>query len=75
MSYAARMGTFNTFTWTFAYNYYDVYIRNAKGERELISKEYDPYKDGNSEYLDLDNPKYKAKTHPGISVKHKLNAL
>jgi hypothetical protein len=75
MSYAARLGQFNTFTWTFTYNYYDVYIRNGKGERELISKEYDPYKDGNTEYLDLDKPKYKQKDNPGFSSKQKLNQL
>lgn len=75
MSYAARMGQFNTFTWTFTYNYYDVYIRNGKGERELISKEYDPTKDGHIEYLDLDNPKYSSKVNPGISSKQKTNEL
>ena len=75
MSYAARMGSFNTFTWSFVYNYYDVYIRNGNGERELISKEYDPYKDGNSEFLDLDDSKYSSKTHPGISSKVKINKL
>lgn len=72
MSYAARLGQFNTFTWTFSYNYYDVYIRNGNGERELISKEYDPYKDGITEYLDLDNPKYSQKQNPGFSSKKKL---
>lgn len=75
MSYAARLGQFNTFTWTFAYNYFDVYIRNGNGERELVSKEYDPYKDGKTEYLDLDNPKYKTKVNPGFSSKQKTNAL
>lgn len=75
MSYAARMGSFNTFTWAFTYNYYDVYVRNAKGERELISKEYDPYIDGTTEYLDLDNPKYAAKVHPGISTKENIKQL
>lgn len=75
MSYAARLGQFNTFTWSFSYNYYDVYIRNANGERELISKEYDPVQDGIDEILDLDNPKYKQKTHQGISTKQKINAL
>lgn len=75
MSYAARMGQFNTFTWSFVYNYYDVYIRNGKGEKELISHEYDPNKDGVTEILDLDNPKYEKKIHPGLSAKQKTNVL
>ena len=75
MSYAARFGQFNTFTWTFSYNYYDVYIRNGKGERELISKEYDPYQDGTTEYLDLDDEKYKQKVNPGFSSKQKTDLL
>ena len=75
MSYASRLGQFNTFTWTFSYNYFDVYIRNGNGERELVSKEYDPYKDGKTEYLDLDNPKYISKVNPGFSTKQKLNEL
>lgn len=75
MSYAARMGQFNTFTWSFVYNYYDVYIRNGKGERELVSREYDPNKDGITEVLDLEKPKYENKVHPGISAKKKVNAL
>ena len=75
MSYAARMGQFNTFTWSFVYNYYDVYVRNGQGERELISHEYDPNKDGVTEFLDLDTPKYANKIHPGISTKQKTNAL
>lgn len=72
MSYAARMGTYNTFTWTMQYNYYDVYIRNYNGERILISKEYDPYRDGHDEYLDPDNPKYKNKIYPAISTKRSM---
>ena len=75
MSYAARMGQFNTFTWSFVYNYYDVYVRNGKGERELISHEYDPNKDGVTEFLDLETPKYENKIHPSISTKQKTNAL
>ena len=75
MSYAARLGQFNTFTWSFTYNYFDVYIRNGNGERELVSKEYDPYKDGTTEYLDLSNPKYLTKQNPGFSTKSKLNQL
>lgn len=75
MSYAARMGQFNTFTWDFKYNYYDVYIRGENGDRELISKQYDPNIDGVIEILDLDEPKYKQKANPGISTKQRLNEL
>ena len=41
---------------------------------ERIS-EYDPNKDGVTEFLDLDTPKYANKIHPGISTKQKTNAL
>ena len=75
MSYAARMGQFNTFTWTFKYNYYDVYMRGEDGDRVLISKQYDPNIDGIIEYLDLDNDKYSQKQHPGISSKQKVQEL
>lgn len=75
MSYAARLGQFNTFTWDFRYNYYDVYVRGENGDRVLISKQYDPNIDGKIEILDLDTPKYKHKTHPGISAKQKTNEL
>ena len=75
MSYAARMGQFNTFTWTFKYNYYDVYMRGEDGDRVLISKQYDPNIDGIIEYLDLDNDKYSQKQHPGISSKQILQEL
>ncbi len=75
MSYAARLGQFNTFTWTFQYNYYDVYVRNGDGSRELISKEYDPYKDGHTEYLDPDAPKYKQRRLPPISTKANLRNI
>ena len=77
MSYAARLGTFNTFTWSFNYNYYDVYMRNERGQRIQVSREYDPYKDGKTEILDLTNPKYQQheKIHPGISTKTNLNKL
>lgn len=75
MSYAARMGQFNTFTWQFKYNYYDVYLRGENGDRELISKQYDPNTDGVLEMLDLENEKYSAKQHPGISTKQKIAQL
>ena len=37
LSYAARLGQFNTFTVTYHYNYFDIYYRNDKGTRELLS--------------------------------------
>ena len=77
MSYAARLGQFNTFTWSFKYNYYDVYMKNEKGVRQQISHEYDPNKDGIIEILDLDNPKYTQheNIHPGISAKTNMRKL
>lgn len=75
MSYASRMGQFNTFQWGFRYNYYDVYVRGEDGDRVLISKQYDPNVDGIIEYLDLDDEKYSQKQHPGISSKQKTSEL
>lgn len=37
LSYAARPGTFNTFTWEFSYNYFDIWYRNPDGRRVKIS--------------------------------------
>ena len=37
LSYAARPGTFNTFTWTFAYNYFDIYYRDVDGIRSKMN--------------------------------------
>ena len=34
LSYAARPGSFNTFTWTFSYNYFDIWYRDNTGERK-----------------------------------------
>lgn len=75
MSYAARLGSFNTFTWTFNYNYYDVFMRDEKGKRIQVSREYDPQQDGIIEHLDLDAPKYEQKVHPGISTKTNIRKL
>ena len=33
LSYAAKPGTFNTFTWGFRYNYFDIYYRDSSGNR------------------------------------------
>jgi len=37
LSYAARPGSFNTFTWTFAYNYFDIYYRDENGNRKKMN--------------------------------------
>ena len=37
LSYAARPGTFNTFTWTFSYNYFDIYYRDPEGVRSKLN--------------------------------------
>ena len=31
LSYAAKPGSFNTFTWSFKYNYFDIYYRDESG--------------------------------------------
>lgn len=41
LSYAARPGTFNTFTWTFAYNYFDIWYRDPSNKRVKLST--DPF--------------------------------
>ena len=41
LSYAARPGTFNTFTWEFGYNYFDIWYRSDKTHREKISTDAD----------------------------------
>lgn len=42
LSYAARPGTFNTFTWEFAYNYFDIWYRDDNtGRREKLSTSKD----------------------------------
>lgn len=33
LSYAAKPGSFNTFTWGFKYNYFDIYYRDNSGNR------------------------------------------
>lgn len=37
MSYSARPGTFNTFTWGFQYNYFDIYYRDEDGKRKKMN--------------------------------------
>ena len=40
LSYAAKPGSFNTFTWSFKYNYFDIYYRDNSGNR--IKMNLDP---------------------------------
>jgi hypothetical protein len=48
LSYSARPGTFNTFTWQFAYNDFDIWYRHPDGHRVKISSE-----DGMTGYLPI----------------------
>ena len=57
LQYSAQLGNFNTFTCSFAYNFYDVYLSDDTG-RHLISTDYIIQKDAQKEYLDSDNKKY-----------------
>lgn len=41
LSYAARPGQFNTFTWEFNYNYFDIWYRDERGLREKLSTSKD----------------------------------
>lgn len=42
LSYQARPGTFNTFTWEFAYNYFDIWYKDDNtGRREKLSTSKD----------------------------------
>ena len=36
LSYAAKPGSFNTFTWGFKYNYFDIYYRDDSGNRVKV---------------------------------------
>lgn len=46
-SYAARLGNFTTYSVTFAYNYYDVYVSDGEnyGDRTKVSEQIDPMYD------------------------------
>lgn len=41
LSYSARPGTFNTFTWEFEFNYFDIWYRSDKTHREKLSTDAD----------------------------------
>ena len=72
LSYAARLGQFNTFTWSFNYNYYEVWSVNSEGKRELITTDFDPQLDFQQKYLDSDSYEYKQRPpgHEPISTKN-----
>lgn len=36
LSYSARPGSFNTFTWTFAYNYFEIWYRDTQNKRTKL---------------------------------------
>lgn len=46
-SYAARLGNFTTYSVTFQYNYYDVYVSSGEnyGDRTRVSQQIDPMYD------------------------------
>lgn len=73
MSYSARLGTFNTFTWTFRYNYYDVWVRDNSGIKTLISKEYDPYVDSDNSFINTNQPKYMNMLEPHAPISTPIN--
>lgn len=39
LSYAARIGSFNTFTWNFSYNYLSIWYRKPDGTRVLLNND------------------------------------
>lgn len=41
LSYAAKPGSFNTFTWGFKYNYFDIYYRDEHGNRVKMNLDPD----------------------------------
>ena len=41
LSYSARPGSFNTFTWSFQYNYFDIWYRDNTGERRALTTGFD----------------------------------
>lgn len=75
LSYSARLGTFNTFTWQFSYNFYDVWSTDGKGARTKLNDIFIPQYDGPHEYMDTDKPKYQQKASKPISTKSRLREL
>lgn len=79
LSYAARLGQFNTFTWSFNYNYYEVWAVNGEGGMTLITTDFVPQKDFVPQYVDSDNEEYQKRPagHKPVSTKEnsKKNAF
>ena len=75
LSYAARLGQFNTFTWQFSYNFYDIWTTDGDGHRTKINDIYVPQYDGPHEFLDSDSEKYNDRKSRPISTKTRLREL
>ena len=67
LQYNQTVGNFNTFSMSFTYNYYDVYLVNANGKRELIASDFQPQMDFPQEHLDGSDEKYKKMKHQPLS--------
>lgn len=50
LSYAARPGSFNTFTWEFTYNYFEIWYRDIEGKRKCLNINKD---DGMNKHVGL----------------------
>ena len=75
LSYAARLGSFNTFTWQFSYNFYDIWSTDSEGRRKKLSDIYVPQYDGPKEIIDTDAPQYQQMRSQPISTKSRLREL
>lgn len=58
LQYSASLGNFNTFSMTFAYNYYDVFAMDAEGRRVKVTTEMDPQIDFSKEILNTEKEPY-----------------
>lgn len=75
LSYSARLGTYNTFTWQFMYNFYEIWSTDGTGKRTKLNDIFIPQYDGPKEYLDSDKPIYKQKASQPISTKTRMREL
>lgn len=77
LNYSQTVGNFNTFTVSFAYNYYDVYTIDGKGKHTLIQSDTEPMYDFKQEVINPNDEKYKAtlKTAPISSRTRKVNPM
>ena len=71
LSYAATLGNFNTFSASFVYNYYDVYMTDSSGKRIIVATDVDTQLDFEQEHLDPENPKYKSRQNAMTPVSPK----